>query len=171
LHHYVVSALLFTMSDFSKLPYRPGVGIMLANAANQVFVGQRLDSVVEAWQMPQGGIDPGEDPLPAALRELEEETGVAAQYVQIIAQTATPLDYDLPEHLIGKLWQGRYRGQRQHWFLVRFTGSDGDINIATPHPEFRAWQWAALDQLAKLIVPFKRELYAKIIAELGSYLR
>ncbi len=150
--------------------YRPGVGIMLVNRDGRVFVGQRFDSVVEAWQMPQGGIDPGEDPWTAALRELGEETGVPAHLVERIGETAGWLSYDLPDELRRVLWKGRYRGQRQKWFALRFLGTDADVNIATHEPEFRAWKWAALDELAELIVAFKRPLYRDLIAELKSQL-
>ena len=149
-----------------SLPYRPGVGIMLLNADNRAFVGQRIDNYVEAWQMPQGGIDEGEAPFPAALRELEEETGVAPSLVSLLAETRDWLTYDLPPELMGRIWGGRYRGQRQKWFALRFHGSDRDVNIETHHPEFRAWQWAPVDQLPALIVPFKRPLYAALLAEL-----
>lgn len=145
--------------------YRPCVGIMLVNMAGQVFVGQRLDNVVEAWQMPQGGIDEGEDARTAALRELWEETGIGREHVEIIAKAREELFYDLPPELMGKLWGGRYRGQRQYWFLARFLGEDSDVDIATEHPEFRAWKWIAPDTLPDLIVPFKRKLYRDILHE------
>ncbi|WP_448582523.1 RNA pyrophosphohydrolase [Thermaurantiacus sp.] len=152
------------------LPYRPGVGIMLLNADRQVFVGQRLDQHAEAWQMPQGGIDEGEEPFPAALRELEEETGVAPHLTRLLAETADWLSYDLPPELMGKLWGGRYRGQRQKWFALQFLGTDGDINIKTAHPEFRAWQWASPKDLERLIVPFKRPLYAELLRAFSGLL-
>jgi putative (di)nucleoside polyphosphate hydrolase len=147
------------------LPYRPAAGVMLINADNKVFVAQRLDSTLEAWQMPQGGLDPGEDPEAGALRELEEETGVRPDLVEVLARSAGELLYDLPEDLVGKLWKGRYRGQRQVWFLCRFLGRDSDIDIATPEPEFRAWRWVEPDELPDLIVPFKRSLYQNVLAE------
>ncbi|MDX2210302.1 MAG: RNA pyrophosphohydrolase [Sphingopyxis sp.] len=156
--------------DFSHLPYRPCAGVMLVNSANLVFVGQRRDSSSEAWQMPQGGIDPGETPRDAALRELGEEAGIAPDLADIIATSATEHYYDLPPQLMGKMWGGRYRGQRQHWFLARFLGSDADINIATDHPEFRAWRWTELESLPELIVPFKRDLYSALVAEFGAML-
>jgi putative (di)nucleoside polyphosphate hydrolase len=149
----------------SDLPYRPGVGIMLINADDQVFVGQRIDSSVEAWQMPQGGVDPGEEPEEAALRELEEETGIRPRHVHLLARCAAPYDYDLPPELVGTVWKGRYRGQRQHWYLARFLGTDADVNIATKHAEFRAWRWAPVGELPDLIVPFKRALYAALVDE------
>jgi putative (di)nucleoside polyphosphate hydrolase len=150
--------------------YRPCAGIMLLNGDGKVFVGQRLDSVVEAWQMPQGGIDPGEAARDAALRELGEETGIAPHLVEIVAQSAGEHLYDLPPELIGILWNGKYRGQSQTWFLMRFLGSDADVDIATKTQEFRAWQWASIETLVDLIVPFKRELYANVIAEFRPHL-
>jgi putative (di)nucleoside polyphosphate hydrolase len=150
---------------FAHLPYRPCAGVMLVNADNRVFVGQRLDSSSDAWQMPQGGIDKGEDARTAALRELGEEARIDAALTHIIAASAREHFYDLPPHLLGKMWGGKYRGQRQHWFLVRFLGADSDINIATPHPEFRAWRWTDIAALPGLIVPFKRQLYTDLVAE------
>jgi putative (di)nucleoside polyphosphate hydrolase len=158
------------MIDPSTLPYRPCAGIMLLNAQRQVFVGQRLDSQLDAWQMPQGGIDEGEDAETAAFRELTEETGIAPHLAKLIARSAGEHLYDLPEHMLGKIWKGKYRGQRQIWFLMHFLGTDADINIATAHEEFRAWRWAAPEQLVDLIVPFKRELYANVIAEFAPHL-
>lgn len=147
------------------LPYRPCVGMMLVNMDGQVFVGQRLDSKVEAWQMPQGGIDPGESPRDTALRELKEETGIEAALVNVIAETREEHYYDLPKDLIGEIWGGKYRGQRQTWFLMRFTGTDEDVNIATPHQEFRDWRWIDPQQLPELIVPFKKKLYRDLLHE------
>lgn len=157
------------MTGFEHLPYRPCAGVMLLNAERQVFVGQRLDSVSDAWQMPQGGIDPGEDPEAAALRELGEETGIAPHLAEILARSPREHLYDLPPHLMGKMWGGKYRGQRQSWFLLRFLGSDADVNIETGHPEFRAWRWVAPDQLESLIVPFKKELYRNVVAEFSAH--
>ena len=158
------------MTDPATLPYRPCAGVMLVNQSGQVFVGQRLDSTLEAWQMPQGGIDPGEDAHAAAVRELGEETGVMPDHVELIAEAPTELFYDLPDELIGKVWKGKWRGQRQRWFLFRFTGRDSDINIRTPHPEFRAWRWADPSELPATVVPFKRKLYNDVLAAFASHL-
>jgi putative (di)nucleoside polyphosphate hydrolase len=144
--------------------YRPAVGIMLLNDAGDVFVGQRIDTP-GAWQMPQGGIDDGEEPLAAAWRELKEETGIDA--AEVLAETAGWHRYELPVELHGKVWGGRYRGQRQKWFAMRFTGRDADVDLATDHPEFDAWKWAPAEQLPELIVPFKRQLYIDVLDELG----
>ncbi len=158
------------MTDPASLPYRPCAGVMLLNRDGRVFVGQRLDSTVEAWQMPQGGIDPGEDALEAAFRELWEETGVARHHAELIAEAPEELQYDLPDELIGKVWKGKWRGQRQRWFLLRFLGGDGDIDIGTDHPEFRAWRWAEPAELPDLIVPFKRALYARLLELFAAHL-
>jgi putative (di)nucleoside polyphosphate hydrolase len=152
-------------------PYREGVGIALLNRDDLVFVGQRIDQTAEAWQMPQGGIDPGEDPLQAALREMEEEIGVAAKLAEVIAESRGWLSYDLPADLADKVWGGRYRGQRQKWYLARFKGRDSDINIETPHPEFKEWRWLPFRQLPELIVPFKRPIYELIVAEFADRVR
>ena len=150
--------------------YRPGVGVMLVNAEGNVWVGQRLDSTLEAWQMPQGGLDPGEDALAGALRELEEETGIRPGLVEIVTRTTGELIYELPEDLIGKVWKEPWRGQRQIWFLARFLGEDKDVDIATPHPEFRAWKWATPNELPALIVPFKTQLYRDIVTAFADWL-
>jgi putative (di)nucleoside polyphosphate hydrolase len=157
--------------DRETLPYRPGAGVMLLNRDGKVFVAQRLDSTLEAWQMPQGGLDEGEDPEDGALRELEEETGIARHQVEVIARAPEALLYDLPEDLVGKLWKGQWRGQRQHWFLCRFLARDEDVNIATEHPEFRAWKWADPTELPAMIVPFKRKLYEDVIHAFREWLR
>ncbi len=146
------------------LPYRPCVGIVLTSAAGTIFAGERRDTP-GAWQMPQGGIDPGETPRSAALRELVEETGVSADLVTVEAETPDWVAYDLPDHLIGKAWKGRYRGQKQLWYLMRYHGLDDQIDIATKHPEFDRWQWMAPDALIAAIVPFKRDLYANVIGQ------
>ena len=143
--------------------YRPCAGAMLFNRAGRVFVAQRIDTPGGAWQMPQGGIDPGESPREAVLRELREEIGTTR--ADIIAESDRWRTYDWPEALAGKLWQGRYRGQRQKWFALRFTGADGDINLRTAHPEFRAWKWVAVDELPRLIIDFKRAIYIELVAE------
>ncbi len=152
------------------LPYRPCAGVMLVNRDGLVFVGQRCDSTLEAWQMPQGGIDPGEAALDAAVRELFEETGVTADHAELIAEAPGSFTYDLPDELVGKVWKGKWRGQVQRWFLFRFTGQDHDIDIATPHPEFRAWRWIDPEELPHLIVPFKRALYQDVLAAFRPHL-
>ena len=152
------------------LPYRPCVGVMLLNRDGQVFVGQRLDTTLEAWQMPQGGIDPGEDPRDTAIRELGEETGISPQLVELVAEAPGEFRYELPPELIGKVWKGKYRGQVQRWYLFRFLGRDSDIHIQTAHPEFRAWRWAEPKDLTSLIVPFKRALYEEVLGAFSAHL-
>ncbi len=149
----------------SELGYRPCVGVMLVNDRGRVFVGRRIDNKEgDWWQMPQGGIDEGEDLRAAALRELAEETGVDARHVTLLQQIEEPVRYDLPEELIGKLWGGRYRGQEQVWFLARFAGEDGDIRLdAHDPPEFCDWKWVEPDQLPDLIVPFKKRVYRAVV--------
>jgi putative (di)nucleoside polyphosphate hydrolase len=146
----------------SDLPYRPCVGIMLLNRAGEVFVGKRLDQTVEGWQMPQGGIDAGETPRQAVLRELLEEVGTGK--AEIIAEMEDWVTYDLPPHLVGVAFHGKYRGQRQKWFALRFTGSEGDINLTAHEPEFSSYRWVGMDALPGLIVPFKRDTYKAVIA-------
>jgi putative (di)nucleoside polyphosphate hydrolase len=146
----------------SNLPYRPCVGLMLLNASGQVFVGKRIDQTVEGWQMPQGGIDEGEEPRTAVMRELKEETGT--DKAEIIGEMDDWLNYDLPAHLVGIAFHGKYRGQRQKWFALRFSGKDSDIDLHTHEPEFAEWKWVDMDALPGLIVPFKRDTYARVIA-------
>ena len=156
--------------DRESLPYRPAAGVMLLNREGKVWVGQRLDSTIEAWQMPQGGLDPGEDAEAGALRELEEETGISRDKVELIARCPVELDYDLPDDLVGKLWKGKWRGQRQTWFLMRFIGEDHDVNLQTKEPEFRAWRWAEPADLPELIVPFKQGLYREVLKAFAAWL-
>ena len=158
------------MTDPSTLPYRPCAGVMLLNREGKVFVGQRIDTTLEAWQMPQGGIDQGEAPLDAAIRELREETGVSADKVRLIAESPDELFYDLPDDMIGKIWKGKWRGQRQRWFLFAFEGTDTDIDIQTPEPEFRAWRWSDPADLPTMIVPFKKALYEQVLAGFAPHL-
>ncbi len=154
--------------DRSSLPYRPCTGVMLLNRKNKVFVGRRIDTTTEAWQMPQGGIDEGEDPEHSAFRELEEEIGT--NNAEIIARTNGWLFYDLPDELVGKVWGGKFRGQKQIWFLMRFLGKDSDINLEIHHPEFNAWRWVDIANVPDLIVPFKRDLYRAIVKEFQPFL-
>lgn len=151
------------------LPYRPCAGIMLLNAANLAFAGRRIDTVSEAWQMPQGGIGAGEEPRAAALRELHEETGT--DKAEVLAESRDWLTYDLPPELTGKVLGGKYRGQRQKWFAMRFLGEDGDINLQTETPEFAEWRWVRPAELPDLIVPFKRDLYHAVLEEFSHLWR
>jgi putative (di)nucleoside polyphosphate hydrolase len=160
-----------TPEEIARLPYRQNVGVMLMNHAGEVFVGQRLDSEVAAWQMPQGGIDKGEAPRDAALRELEEETGVSRDLVEIMAETEGWVAYDLPHDLVPKIWKGRYRGQEQKWFLMRFNGTDAEVKIDQEHPEFSAWRWIAPADLPGQIVPFKRAVYEAVLTEFAALLK
>lgn len=148
-----------------ELGYRPCVGVMLVNADGKVFVGRRIDNKEgDWWQMPQGGVDEGEDLEAAALRELAEETGARAEHVALIDRTQEPIRYDLPEELIGKLWGGKYRGQEQIWFLARFSGADSDIDLEAHDPaEFCDWKWVEAEQLPELIVPFKKRVYRAVV--------
>ena len=153
----------------SGLPYRPCAGVVLINADGLVFAGQRID-MPGAWQMPQGGIDGDETPREAALRELVEETGVSPDKVEILGETPGWVYYDLPPELLGKVWKGRFGGQRQKWVLMRFLGDDADIRIDTDHPEFDAWQWMAPEEISGKIVPFKRAVYDSVFDAFREHL-
>jgi putative (di)nucleoside polyphosphate hydrolase len=150
--------------------YRRGVGVMLLNSDRKIWVGARIDNDADAWQMPQGGIDEGEEPWTTALREVEEETGIRPHLVEKIAQCPERLRYELPPELVGIIWKEPWVGQEQDWFLCRFLGRDSDVNIATKHPEFREWRWVEPERLPDLIVPFKRELYRRLLREFSQYL-
>ena len=154
----------------AALPLRPAAGVMLLNRDGKVFVGQRLDNALDAWQMPQGGLDKGEDPQEGALRELEEETGIKRDKVELIVRCPEELRYDLPPDLVGKVWKKNWRGQRQTWFLMRFIGEDSDVNIQTAEPEFRAWKWAEPAELPAMIVPFKKQLYEDVLKAFAAWL-
>ena len=159
-----------TPEQIAKLPYRPCVGIMILNDEGRMFVGQRVDRYTEAWQMPQGGVDKGEAPRDAALRELWEETGIEPHLAEIVAETENWLPYELPLDLVPKLWKGKFRGQEQKWFLMRFKGQDTDINIVTEHQEFAEWRWQDPADLLDAIVPFKREVYAQVLDAFEEFL-
>ncbi|MFP4044038.1 MAG: RNA pyrophosphohydrolase [Rhodosalinus sp.] len=159
-----------TPDEIARLPYRPCVGVMLTNARGEVFVGQRIDNPGPAWQMPQGGIDPGESVEEAALRELREETGVTPDLVRLERESADWVTYDLPHELVPKIWKGRFRGQKQKWVLMRFLGTDDRIDISTEHPEFSTWRWIAPEALPGVIVPFKRQVYEEVLAQFAGAL-
>jgi len=152
----------------TELPYRLGVGIMLLNRQSRVFVAKRIDMTTEAWQMPQGGMDEGEAPLATAKRELREETGI--DNITVLAESADWYMYDLPEDLIPKIWGGRFRGQKQKWFVMRYEGRDEDVNIQTHEPEFSEWKWVQANTLPDIIVPFKRKLYQDLTSEFRQWM-
>ena len=158
------------MAERDPARYRPCAGAMILNRDGRVFVGQRIDTTLEAWQMPQGGIDPGEDALAAGIREVGEETGIAPEHLDLVAEAPGEFFYDLPAEMVGKVWKEKWLGQRQRWFLFRFTGLDSDVNIATEHPEFRAWRWVDPADLPTLIVPFKAQLYRDVTAAFAGHL-
>jgi putative (di)nucleoside polyphosphate hydrolase len=146
--------------NYSKLPLRSGVGIVLLNKENKVFVAKRIDNPKNFWQMPQGGVDNGEDFLTAAYRELEEETSI--KNVELIKEIIGTITYELPKNLLGIIWKGKYRGQKQKWFLMRYLGNDGDINIKTNNPEFLEWKWIDLDAITEVVVDFKLHVYQEL---------
>jgi putative (di)nucleoside polyphosphate hydrolase len=150
--------------------YRRGVGVVLVNSDKLVWTGRRIDYTDEAWQMPQGGIDDGEEPWSTALRELQEETGILPRMIERVAELPERMRYDLPPELRGELWRGRYIGQIQDWFLARFLGTDEDVDIATQTPEFSQWRWSTLEDTIRLIVPFKRDMYRRIFDGFAPYL-
>ena len=154
------------MENKKQLPLRTGVGIVLLNDENDVFVGKRIDNPRNSWQMPQGGVDQDENLLQAAKRELEEETGIKS--VELIKELDGWFEYDLPKYLLGKLWNGKYRGQKQKWFVMKFIGKIDEINIKTKHPEFLDWKWIKPSELPGVAVEFKIDIYKKIRAELVS---
>ena len=152
----------------SQLPMRKGVGIIVLNKNNEVFVGKRKDNPVDKWQMPQGGIDDNETPMDAMKRELAEETSITR--IKIIKEIENWLEYELPQNLLGKIWKGKFRGQRQKWFIVKFLGNENEINLNTKHPEFIEWKWINYKLLPEVIVDFKKEVYLKLKIELNKFI-
>jgi putative (di)nucleoside polyphosphate hydrolase len=155
--------------DYDSLPYRLGVGLVLFNHDKKILIGQRIDSKMNGWQMPQGGIDNGETPSQAVLREMEEEIGTNKG--KIISEAKNWYFYDIPKYIVPKLWNGQYKGQKQKWFLIEFTGTDGDIKIDTINQEFKEWKWSNIDELMEIIVPFKKTLYKAVIKEFEKHLK
>ena len=157
------------MTNKEDLPYRKGIGLMILNKNLEVFVGMRIDSKQEAWQMPQGGVDDGEELRDAALREMEEETG--SRNAEILAETINWYSYDLPDYLVPKLWDGKYRGQQQKWYLLQFLGIDDEFNISSSHnAEFMQWRWSKIEDLPNIIISFKRDLYISVIEEFRDHI-
>ena len=154
--------------NFSKLPLRKGVGIVVLNKENKIFVAKRIDNPKNFWQMPQGGVDKNEDYLSAAFRELKEETSI--QSVELIKEIDDMTSYELPDHLLGIIWKGRYRGQKQKWFLMKFNGKESEINLNTTHPEFLDWKWIEINKITELVVKFKLNVYKKIQEEVKKIL-
>ena len=152
----------------SNLPLRTGVGIVVINSKNKVFVGKRIDNPSNKWQLPQGGVDKDEDLLSAMRRELNEETSI--KNIQILKELDYWVEYELPKRLIGIIWKGKFRGQKQKWFISRFTGNDSEINIKTNHPEFIDWKWVEMNELPNIIVDFKKDIYKKILIKLREFI-
>jgi len=153
---------------YQKLPLRSGVGIVVLNKENKIFVAKRIDNPKNFWQMPQGGIDKNEDFYTAALRELKEETSIVS--VKPIKEIEESLTYILPDHLVGIIWKGKYKGQKQKWFIMKFLGDESEINIKTKHPEFLDWKWIELENLTEIAVHFKLEVYKKLKSEIKKIL-
>ena len=151
-----------------KLPLRIGVGAIVLNSENKIFVGKRADNPIDKWQMPQGGVDKGENFISAMKRELKEETSI--QNIKILKQIDQWFEYELPKNLLGIIWKGKFRGQKQKWFVVRFIGNESEINLKTKHPEFIEWKWIKLDDLTKVIVDFKKDVYKKLVVELKKFI-
>ena len=151
-----------------KLPLRIGVGAIVLNSENKIFVGKRADNPIDKWQMPQGGVDKGENFISAMKRELKEETSI--QNIEILKQIDQWFEYELPKNLLGIIWKGKFRGQKQKWFIVRFIGNESEINLKTKHPEFIEWKWIEVDDLTKVIVDFKKGVYKKLVVELKKFI-
>ena len=156
------------MKSDDNLPLRIGVGVIVLNKENKVFVGKRRDNPVDKWQMPQGGVNHGEEFIDAMKRELEEETGI--KNIKILKEINGWLEYELPEYLLGKIWKGKYRGQKQKWFIVRFVGNDTEINLETSKPEFIEWQWLDIEKLPIVIVEFKKRVYEELLPKIRSFI-
>ena len=151
-----------------KLPLRIGVGAIVLNSENKIFVGKRADNPIDKWQMPQGGVDKGENFISAMKRELKEETSI--QNIKILKQLDQWFEYELPKNLLGIIWKGKFRGQKQKWFIVRFVGKETEINLKTKHPEFIEWKWVEIEDLTKVIVDFKKNVYEKLVVELKKFI-